>query len=252
LRAQTPIGGEHYAMPSGLANREPVAMRRGELRRAPQTPCYVATALTLRRGHALLVGLCGLLAAGAAGCGGGERQDADEAEASYEITVVDASFPERQRLAEKSELAITVRNDADETVPNIALTLKGLGRRSDNANVQDPGRPVFMVNSAHAEIGGYKEVKLAAPAGGPTALVDTWALGKLKPGAEKTFRWRLTAVDAGPYELTYAVAAGLGGKAKAVGPGDAQPQGSLKGTIVAKAPISRIAADGRTVVNPAP
>lgn len=200
----------------------------------------------------MLMGLCGLLAAGAVGCGGGERQDADEAEASYDVTVVDASFPERQRLAEKSELEITVRNDAEETVPNIAVTLKGLGRGSENVGLQDATRPVFVLNSDHAEIGGYQEVKLDAPEGGETALVDTWTLGELEPGAEKTFRWRMTAVEPGPFELSYAVAAGLGGKAKAVGPGGAQPQGSFKGTIVSKAPISRIAADGRTVVNPAP
>ena len=200
----------------------------------------------------MLVGLCGLLAAVAVGCGGGERQDANEADATYEVAVVDASFPERQRLAEESELEITVRNDADEAIPNVAVTLKGLGRRSDNPNVQDAGRPVFVIDGDPAEIGGYKEIKLAAPEGGQTALVDTWALGELKPGAKRTFRWRVTAVHPGPFEVTYAVAAGLGGKAKAVGPGDAQPQGVFKGTVNGAAPVSRIAADGRTVVNQVP
>ena len=63
---------------------------------------------------------------------------------------------------------------------------------------------------------------------------------------------RPAAVMPGPYELSYAVAAGLGGKAKAVGPGDAQPRGSLKGTIAEKPPVSRVAADGTTVISPAP
>jgi len=196
--------------------------------------------------------LCGLLAGGMLGCGSGDRQDANEDEASYEVTVVDAEFPKRQRLAEKSTLEITVRNDADETIPDIAVVLKGLGRRSDNPNLSDPGRPVFVIDGVPAEIGGYKEVKLAAPDGGQTALVDTWALGELKPGAEKTFRWRVTAVQPGPFELSYAIAAGLGGKARAIGPGDAQPQGAIKGTISAAAPQSRIAADGRTVITPTP
>jgi hypothetical protein len=208
--------------------------------------------LTLRRGHALVVGLCGLLAAGAVGCGGGERQDAAEDEASYEIAIVDATFPERQVLAEQSELEITVRNDSDEAAPDVAVTLKGLNRRIDNPNVQDPNRPVFMIASDPAEIGGYQEVKLAAPEGGQTALVDTWALGELEPGATKTFRWRLTAVKPGPFELDYAVAAGLGGNAKAVGPGDAQPQGAFKGTITSKAPASRIASDNSTVITQDP
>jgi len=155
--------------------------------------------LTLKRGHALLGGLCGLLAVAAIGCGSGERQDANEDEASYEVAVVDTSFPRMQRLAEESNLAITVRNDSDETIPHIAVTLKGLERRSDNPNLQDPNRPVFVVDGDPAEIGGYQEIKLAAPGGGETALVDTWTLGKLKPGAKKTFRCRLTAVHAGPY-----------------------------------------------------
>jgi hypothetical protein len=204
--------------------------------------------LTLRRGHALLVGLCGLTAAVAVGCGSGERQDANEADASYDVTVVDAKFPTTQRLAEQSNLTITVRNDAKETIPNVAVTLEGLEARSDNPNLQDPNRPVFVINGDAAEIGGYQDVKLAAPEGGQTALVDTWTLGKLEPGAKKTFRWRMTAVKPGPFEVSYAVAAGLGGKAKAVGPGDAQPQGSFKGTITAKAPVSRIGPDGRTVI----
>ena len=195
-----------------------------------------------------MVGLCGLLAATAVGCGGGERQDANEDEASYDVAVVDAKFPTTQQLAEQSDLVITVRNDDTATIPNVAVTLKGLSRRSDNPNLQDPNRPVFSINGVAAEIGGYQEVKLAAPEGGQTALVDTWALGKLKPGAEKTFRWRLTAVKPGPFEVSYAVAAGLSGKAKAVGPGDAQPQGAFKGTITAKAPVSRIGPNGRTVI----
>lgn len=199
-----------------------------------------------------MVGLCGLLAAGAVGCGGGERQDAAEEEATYEIAVADASFPERQYLAQQEELAITVRNDSDETAPDVAVTLKGLERRIDNPNLQDPRRPVFVIASDPAEIGGYQEVKLAAPEGGQTALVDTWALGELEPGASKTFRWKLTAVKPGPFELDYAISAGLGGNAKAVGPGDAQPQGAFKGTIVSRAPASRIASDNDTVVTQDP
>jgi hypothetical protein len=199
-----------------------------------------------------LVGLCALLAAAIVGCGGGERQDENEADASYDVEVVDAKFPERQRLAQESELEITVRNDDAETIPDIAVTLQGLSRRLDNANLADQSRPVFVIDGNKVQIGGYPEVKLAAPEGGQTALVDTWTLGKLKPNAQKTFRWRMTAVRPGPFEITYAVAAGLDGKAKAVGPGDAQPRGKFSGTIVAKAPASRIAADGRTVVIPVP
>jgi len=200
----------------------------------------------------MLVGLCSLAAAGAIGCGGGERQDENESDASYDVEVVDASFPQRQRLAQKSELEITVRNDDTETIPDIAVTVDGFYRRLDNAKLADPNRPVFLIDGEPVRIGGYPDVKLAGPGGGPTALVGTWALGELEPGAQKTFRWKVTAVKPGPFEVTYAVAGGLDGKAKAVGAGGAQPRGKFQGTITAKAPASRIAADGVTVVTPTP
>lgn len=200
----------------------------------------------------MLAGACALLVAIAAGCGGGERQDANEPEGSFEVEVVDASFPERQRLAQTSDLAITVRNDADETIPDVAVTLRGLTERSENANLSDPNRPVFVINGRPAEIGGYQEVKLDAPDGGPTALVDTWTLGELEPGDEKTFRWRVTPVRPGPYEVTYAVAAGLDGNAKAVTVGGGPPRGAFQGTVTAAAPQTRVADDGRGVVTPAP
>jgi hypothetical protein len=216
------------------------------------SPWYVQTALSVRRGHAWLVCLCGLLAAGVVGCGGGERQDANEDDASYDVEVVKADFPKRQRLAQSSELEITVRNADTETVPNVAVTLNGFYRAVEDPDLADPNRPVFVLDGEPAEFGGYPDVKLAGPAGGATSLVSTWALGPLKPGRERTFRWRVTPVKAGPFEIAYAVAAGLQGKAKAAGAGGAQPRGEIAGTITSRPPASRIAADGVTVVNPVP
>ena len=199
----------------------------------------------------MLAGLCSLAAAGAIGCGG-ERQDENEPDASYDVEVVEAKFPERQRLAQKSDLVITVRNDDAETIPNIAVTVNGFYRRMDNDQLADPNRPVFLIDGEPREFGGYPDIKVAGPEGGTTALVNTWALGELEPNAERTFRWKVTAVKAGPFEVDYSVAAGLQGKAKAVGAGGAQPGGRFAGTITSKPPASRIAADGVTVISPAP
>ena len=88
---------------------------------------------------------------------------------------------------------------------------------------------MFVINGEPKEIGTFPESKEAAPEGGETAYVDTWALGPLKPGEEKTFKWNVTAVQAGPYQLNYAVAAGLDGKAKAVGAGGDAPAGLFIG-----------------------
>ena len=61
----------------------------------------------------------------AVGCGGGERQDEDEPEGNFAVEVVASDFPKQQKLAQSSDLMITVRNSGDDTVPIVAITLKG-------------------------------------------------------------------------------------------------------------------------------
>jgi hypothetical protein len=68
----------------------------------------------------LVVALC---SAGIAACGGGERQDEDEPEGEFPVQIVNAEFPTKQRLAQTSELTITVSNTGEEAVPNLALTV---------------------------------------------------------------------------------------------------------------------------------
>ena len=195
--------------------------------------------------HAALIGVVAV-----AGCGGGERQDADEPEGDFAVEVVAAMFPKEQKLAQSSDLVITVRNAGDEAVPNVAVTVTGLNYRATEPGLSDPGRPRFVVNGVPRRIGGFPEAKDATPLGCDTAYVDTWACGPLKPGAEKTFEWQVTAVKAGPYEIDWRVAAGLDGKANAVGPGgEKAPSGNFSGTVSREAPDVRVADDGKTVVS---
>ncbi|MBA3264528.1 MAG: hypothetical protein H0T69_19090 [Thermoleophilaceae bacterium] len=185
-----------------------------------------------------------------AGCGGGERQDEDEPEGDFAVDVVAAMFPKQQKLAQSSNLVITVRNAGDEAVPNVAVTVRGLSYRATAQGLANSERPQFVVNGVVREIGGLPEAKDATPLGCDTAYVNTWACGRLKPGAEKTFLWKVTAVKAGPYEIAWRIAAGLDGRAKAVSEGDGQaPSGSFTGTVSDKAPDVRIADDGKTVVS---
>jgi hypothetical protein len=186
-----------------------------------------------------------------AGCGGGQRQDENEPSGNFPVEVVKASFPEKQTLAKKSDLVVTVRNAGRVTVPNIGVTVKGLNRRIDDPDVADPnGRPVFAINGVQVKIAGFPESKDAAPRGCDTAYVDTWACGPLKPNQTKTFRWTVTAVHAGDYKIRWLVNAGLDGKAKAVAPGGGPtPSGQFAGTISDKAPTVRVADDGHTIVN---
>ena len=186
----------------------------------------------------------------AVGCGGGERQDENEPEGDFGVEVVESSFPQKQKLAQSSDLAITVRNSGDETVPNVAVTLKGLSYRATQPDVANADRPQFAINGLPREIGGFPEAKDATPLGCDSAYVNTWACGPLKPGAERTFVWKVTAVKAGPYDISWRVAAGLNGKAKAVAAGGgAAPSGSFAGTVSNEAPDVRIADDGKTVVS---
>ena len=197
--------------------------------------------------------LAALVLIGVAGCGGDERQDENEAEGNFRVEVVDASFPERQRLAQSSVFEITLRNAGSETIPNVAVTVNGFGYRKRDEALADPVRPRFAVNGIPRQIGTFPEAKDATPAGCDTAYVNTWACGPLKPDGEKTMSWSVTAVKSGPFAIRYRVDAGLDGKAKAV---DASrggaPRGVFTGTVSNAAAQTRVADDGKTVVTRTP
>jgi hypothetical protein len=134
-----------------------------------------------------------------AACGGNEKQDADEQSATYKLDVISASFPGRQRLAQRTELKLEVKNVDDRTIPNLAVTIDGFEQRRD----------------------------------------DTWTVGPVPAGQTRTMRWSVTAVKAGTYSVRYKVAAGLQGKAKAELPDGSQPKGSFLARITrAPRPVS--------------
>lgn len=210
--------------------------------------CYVRPALRARVTHLCAAGLAGSLVA--LGCGG-ERQDENERGGDFPVEVVSASFPEKQRLGQSSKLRITVRNAGDETIPNIGVSLKGFNYRSEQPGLADPGRPVFAIDGEPVRIGTFPEEKNAAPRGCDTAYVETWACGPLRPAEEKTFRWTVTAVRPGDFDVRWTINAGLDGNAKAVRSpgGDERPTGSLAGRIERAAASARIGDDGKTVVS---
>lgn len=170
-----------------------------------------------------------------AACGGGQSQDAGEASGIYPVRVTSATFPALQRLAQQTQMVIAVRNVGAKTIPNIAVTIsdprRGTSVQAFAQYLNMPGlashsRPVWVVDRAPEPAGvacGYS-CAAGGPGGAVTAYSNTWALGRLSPGATATFRWRLTAVAAGVHAVQYEVAAGLNGNAKARTAGGAIPK----------------------------
>jgi hypothetical protein len=153
-----------------------------------------------------------LLAASISGCGGGEAQDANEPTGNYEVAITKVSFPRKQGLGETSRLVITVQNTGQSEVPDITMTVNGLNYRRTEPGVADPIRPVWVIN--------------AGPINGTTAYVNTWALGPLAAGAERSFIWSLSASQPGTRTLEYRAGAGLNGKARAVTADGGVPAGT--------------------------
>ena len=186
--------------------------------------------------------------------GGGSGQDAKEPNHTYSVQVTTAKFPTAQRLAQHTHLVIAVRNTSNSAIPNVAVTITDPGRgTSVQAFAQYlamPGlashsRPVWVVDQAP---GACKFSCQGGGAGGAvTAYANTWALGRLKPGATATFDWKLTAVAPGTHTIQYEVAAGLNGKAKARLSGGAIPKGRFTITISPKPAQSYVTGSGKIV-----
>jgi hypothetical protein len=164
---------------------------------------YVSLSLerrvTFRAG--VLAGTLVALTLAVGACGGGDPQDENEAEGTFKVDVISATFPGRQRLAEEATLRITVQNKDTETIPNLGVTVDGFYQRREDANLADPSRPIWIVNES--------------PFNSSSALTNTWTTGPLKAGAKRTLEWKVSALRAGTYNPRYRVNAGLDGKAKA-------------------------------------
>jgi hypothetical protein len=197
--------------------------------------------------HRRAVGLCAVGLLGLTGCGAPKGQEANEPRGDYTIEIERASFPTRQRLAQRSTLEIAVRNVGDKAVPNVAVTVEpvqspnspsalAFEEASRQPGLANPSRPVWVLD--------------AGPRGGVTAYTNTWTLGRLEPGQLKTFVWRVTAVKSGSHAIKYTVAAGLDGRAKARLPGGEQPTGGFDIDISGEPADARVTDSGGVVVIP--
>jgi hypothetical protein len=177
----------------------------------------------------------------AAGCGG-ERQDENEPEGEYTLEVVDASFPARQTLAERSTMSLTVRNTDDRELPNLAVTVEtepasgdgtsvAFAQAEDDPRLADPNRPVWVLDRG--------------PEGGDSAYTNTWSVGPLAPGATRELEWELTAVRPGDYTVDYRVSPGLDGRA--VPANGQRTDGTFQVSISGEPVPARVNAEGEVV-----
>jgi hypothetical protein len=189
--------------------------------------------------------MCAVTAFGVTGCGG-QRQDANEKGGDYKVEVTSASFPSKQSLADSSKMRISVRNADTKELPNVAVTIETKDPKDTtgapqafSSDVADPSlsdrsRPIWIVDEG--------------PPGGDTAATNTWALGPLKPGASRTFEWKVTAVKPGAYTVDYSVSPGLAGKAKLAGD---RGSGQFKVKVTGAPPSASVGSNGQIIRKPA-
>jgi hypothetical protein len=199
----------------------------------------------------IATGICAL-ALGACG-GGGERQDADEPRGEFPVEVVTSKFPNRQRLAGRTDLVLGVENTGEETVPNLAVTIFVDGGtagpfsiRLDDPALANPNRPVWILEDKYPRIKGFPLAKGSSP--GTTAQTNTFGFGELPPGERIEMIWRVTPVKAGTYTVNYEISAGLQGEAKAVTADGTPPEGKFVVTITDKPPRARVNDAGKVEI----
>ncbi len=180
-------------------------------------------------GHRAVTSVGAAAALTLVGCGGAgeQRNDAAEKAASATVDVVEATFPARQRLGGQAQMRIAVKNTGAEPLRDVTVTVDSFSRRPAQPSEADSERPIWIVDEA--------------PRGGTTALVNTWALPVLGPGETKSFRWKVTPVDAGSYRLRYTVGAGLDPEAGARGARGGSPlAGAFPVRVSAKPSAARV------------
>ncbi len=192
----------------------------------------------------------GITALAVAACGGGERQDASEPSGDYPVDVVTAKFPNRQRLAQTTDLRLGVENTGDKTIPDLAITIflddganGSFSIRSDQPGLANPNRPVWILENRYPKLAGEKR-----SAGAQTAETNTYSFGSLDPGTTRETVWRLTPIKGGTYTVNYQVAAGLQGNANAVTADGSQPTGKFVVTISTKPPKARVNDEGQVIL----
>ncbi|HEX8689291.1 MAG TPA: hypothetical protein VF729_03520 [Solirubrobacterales bacterium] len=194
----------------------------------------------------------------AAACGDDDSPSSDDsnrATGRYELKVVDAKFPTRQRLGQTTLLQLGVRNTGEKTVPSLTVSISvggedgrgsslPFGIRSPEPGLSQPDRPVWVLSEKYPKLDGSEE-----SAGAETASRKTFVFGPLKRGETSAAVWKLSATRTGTYRLLYAF--GVGGPAKAETPRGGKPGGSFT-VRISDVPPETVVTDSGEVVEVQP
>lgn len=184
---------------------------------------------------------------------GESSSDSNERAGTYDVEVVDASFPAEQRLGQTSLMRLGIRNTGEEALPALTVTISIGGKAGAESSlpfaVRDaqPGlaqgdRPVWVLSETYPRFAGSSE-----PGGASTSNKKTFSFGPLKPGATTNVVWKLSAVKAGDWTIAYRVGAGLGEQVKAETASGGQPGGTFVAEVTAELPETEVNDDGEVV-----
>ncbi|HEX2097184.1 MAG TPA: hypothetical protein VHF50_07440 [Solirubrobacterales bacterium] len=201
------------------------------------------------------IAIVALAATTFAACGddSSSNNGSGDARGPFEVKVVQADFPTRQRLGETVLLRLGVRNTGQETVPALTTTVAIAGEegegsslpfgiRSPEPGLAQPDRPVWVLSEKYPRISGSTE-----SAGAENASRKTFDFGPLESGETVKAVWKLTASRTGSYRLFYEIGAGLSGETKAETASGVEAGGSFTVRITEATPETIVTDSGEVV-----
>jgi hypothetical protein len=204
---------------------------------------------------------------------GAQPQDATVPKGNFPVQITAASFPAAQTLSQHAQMVIAVRNAGNKAIPNLAIsvcpytcsytTTPGHGTSSavfdsnvDQDSLDNPSTPNWVVERQPGPCSSGMFPSLAqynCQGGGGGAYAtqdpDTWASGRLAPGATVKFVWSVVAMKTDPHVVVaWQVNADLFSKARAVlANGGGTPAGTFVTRITNKPAQTYINNNGQIV-----
>lgn len=172
--------------------------------------------------------------------------------ASYRLQVTAARFPAHQRLAAPTSLLIGVRNLGSVALPDVSVTITNprygtavqpFGTYLRMAGVEGHSRAVWVVDRPPGPC--QFSCRAGGPGGAVTPETHTWSLGRLVPGSTAQFKWRLTPVAPGNFQVHYVVTPDY---KSLVGAGRSNAPSGTFDVRISAAPVHETVADNGTIV----